>query len=43
MKIAENINKGLMPELSIPNLKLPDGVVDFLKSGGNLKMKSKKR
>ena len=41
MKISESVKKGLMPELSIPNLKLPDGVVDFLKSGGNCKIKSK--
>lgn len=41
MKISESVKKGLMPELSIPNLKLPDGVVNFLKSGGNCKIKSK--
>lgn len=42
MKISESVKKGLTQESDIPNLKLPDSVIDFFKSGGNLKMKSKK-
>ena len=41
MKISESVKKGLMPEQGISDLKLPDSVIDFFKSGGNVKIKSK--
>ena len=42
MKISESVKKDLIQESNIPNIKLPDSVIDFFKSGGNLKIKSKK-
>lgn len=42
MKISENIKKNLNEEFNILNLKLPEEIVNFFKSGGNLKIKCKK-
>lgn len=42
MRISSNIKNSLEEQQNLLELKLPDNIINFFKSGGNLKIKCKK-